>query len=462
MKRFFRIMSLAALGALLWTGAGTGAPAKAEGAAAQAGVQIKQFRYLDKELDRISLHTTEKPDGTRDGHLGVLLDAGEGTVIRSITMKTADASGKDTNHGIWKTWKSGSGDIGHLLAVVQDGKILNTTFQETLGKFKGVTQLELYASDNNGMKPGEYYYLELITDQGTVRSDVTPFAENDISYAPVAIREFRWLDLDSDRTGSAAFESDGRKDGRFQLKLSFAQPTEVLAVILRPTDKDGKEAYQGIWRTNRAGTGWLLGITQGETVITPEFKKDVKEPVGTFRGNVAFELYASNNGTIKNGQHYVVEVETSFGTVVSKPVPFGEPGARYVNKKAFAFKTISMKLDSAAAAVDEREVTLEAAPFTMVGRSMVPIRFIGEALGAKVGWDGEERRVTIGKDGIEIVLTIDRQEAYVNGKPHILDAPAVIRDSITFVPVRFVSESMKMKVFFDDGEIYITDAMERK
>ncbi|MFE5321177.1 copper amine oxidase N-terminal domain-containing protein [Paenibacillus sp. NPDC056579] len=431
-------------------------------AADPSGVQVKQFRFLDKELDRISLDKTSVPDGTRDGHLSLLLDAGDGVEIKTITMKTADASGKDTNHGIWKTWKAPTGDIGNLLAVVQDGKIRNTTFQQSLGTFKGVAQLELYASDNNGMKPGEYYYLEIATSKGTVKSNVTPYADNEVSYAPVAIREFSWQDLDSDRTGIAEFGPDERKDGHFRLKLSFAQKTDLLAVILRPTDKDGKEAYQGIWRTNRAGTGWLLGIMQGENVVTQGFKKDVKEPVGSFRGNVTFDLYANNNGSIKNGQYYTIEVETSFGTVISKPVQFGDPASNYFNDKAFGFKTIFLKLDSTTAAIDEQETTLEVAPFTLEGRTMVPIRFIGEALGAKVDWNGQERKVTLVKDDVKVELVIDRKDALVNGKPSELDAPAIIRDSITLVPVRFVSESMNMKVFFDEGEIVITDAKEQK
>ncbi|WP_248924524.1 copper amine oxidase N-terminal domain-containing protein [Paenibacillus hamazuiensis] len=327
------ILSAAVCSALLSASFVAGSPASAS---VQTGpvLQIEQFRFLDKELDRISLDKTSAPDGTRDGHFSLLLDAGDGFEIKTITMKTADANGKDTNHGIWKTWKAGTGDIGNLLAVVQDGKIINTGFQETLGTFKGVVQLELYASDNNSMKPGEYYYLEIATGGGTLRSFTTPFAENETSYAPVAIREFSWLDLDSDLTGISELVPDQRKDGHFRLKLSFAQKTEVLAVILRSTDKDGKDGYHGIWRTNRAGTGWLLGIMQGETAVNTGFKKDVKESVGSFRGNVTFDLYANNNGSIKNGEYYVVEVETSFGTVMSKPIQFGDPASNYVNDKA--------------------------------------------------------------------------------------------------------------------------------
>ncbi|MCZ8519780.1 MULTISPECIES: copper amine oxidase N-terminal domain-containing protein [Paenibacillus] len=428
---------------------------------AASPLQVQAFRYLDKESDRISLDKTSEPDGTRDGHLSLRIDAGEGTEIKSITLKTADSAGRDINHGQWKSWKAQAGEIGHLLAVVRDGKILNTTFQPTLGTFKGIAEFELYASDNNSMKPGEYYYVELETSKGTVKSEVTPFADSETSYAPVVIREFASVDLNQDKTGSAVFEADGGTDGHFKLKLHLAPKTEVLAMILRPTDKEGKEAYQGIWRTNRAGVGWLLGIAKGDTVVTPEFKKDVKEPLGTFSGPVAFDLYANNNGSIKNGQYYTVEIETTYGTVISKPIQFGNAASNYKDDTALDFRTIALTLDSRLAAVDEVEQTLEVAPFTLEGRTMVPIRFIGEALGAKVDWNASDRRVTLAKEGVLVELVIDGKNAKVNGEEVLLDAPAVIRDGITLVPVRFVSESMKMKVFFDNGEILITDALEQ-
>ncbi|SDC95797.1 Copper amine oxidase N-terminal domain-containing protein [Paenibacillus sp. UNCCL117] len=446
---------------LLMNSMSLGGGAFAADSASQGGVQIKEFVYLDKELDRISQVSASTPDGMRDGHLRLLMDAGEGLEIQSISLRTADSKGNETSQGIWKTWKAEAGDIGTLLAVVQDGKTINETFQEKLGKFQGIVEFELYASDNNGMKPGVYYYLEIMTSSGTIRTPIAPYAENETSYAPVAIREFSWLDLTSDRTGIAEFGEDGSTDGHFRLKLHFAQKTEVLAVILRATDEKGNEA-PGIWRTNRAGVGWLLGIAQGDKVITPGFKKDVKEPVGSFQGSGVFDLYANNNGSIKNGQHYVVEVETTYGTVISKPVKFGDPASNYVDTSPLGFRSIVLTLDKTAALVDEEPHTLDVAPFTLEGRTMVPIRFIGEALGAKVDWDSAKRLVTLTKGDTKVELVIEQKEAYVGGELVMLDTPAIIRDGFTLVPVRFVSEGLKMKVFYNDGEILITDAKVRE
>lgn len=81
------------------------------------------------------------------------------------------------------------------------------------------------------------------------------------------------------------------------------------------------------------------------------------------------------------------------------------------------------------------------------------LRVISESLGAKVDWNGDTREVTIDKDGSVIKLTIDSDKAEVNGEAQSLDAPAVIKESRTFVPIRFISENLGWKVDWD-GESY--------
>lgn len=141
----------------------------------------------------------------------------------------------------------------------------------------------------------------------------------------VAITEFALLEKKFDKTGSAEFKPDGTKDGHFQVHVNFPQKTVVNAIVLRSTDVFGKENYHGIWRTNRVGVGWLLGIVQGGKVITPAFRPSPKDPVGTFEGSVTFDLYANDNGDIEEGQYYVLEIETPDDTIYSQPVTFGEP-----------------------------------------------------------------------------------------------------------------------------------------
>jgi len=75
-------------------------------------------------------------------------------------------------------------------------------------------------------------------------------------------------------------------------------------------------------------------------------------------------------------------------------------------------------------------------------RTQVPIRFVGEALGADVSWDGNTKKVTITLKGRKVVLQIGNRNYEVNGQQKQMDTVALLKESRTFVPVRFVSEAL--------------------
>jgi len=82
-------------------------------------------------------------------------------------------------------------------------------------------------------------------------------------------------------------------------------------------------------------------------------------------------------------------------------------------------------------------------------RTMVPIRFISEALAADVKWNDKQRKVTITKENTEIILTIGQNTATVNGKNISLDTTPVIKGDRTFVPLRFIGEAFSASVEWD-------------
>jgi hypothetical protein len=113
-------------------------------------------------------------------------------------------------------------------------------------------------------------------------------------------------------------------------------------------------------------------------------------------------------------------------------------------------QVIELKLDSLSAKVNGKEHTLDAAPTLINGRTMVPLRFIGEALGAKVEWNGEDKSISMRFGDQTVGLKIDQSEATLNGQKVMMDVPAMIIGETTMVPVRFVSESLKQEVRFDN------------
>ena len=337
------------------------------------------------------------------------------------------------------------------------------------------------------------------------------FAFGETAPEGVKIKEFSLLDTASDVVGPADFTPEGKKDGHFRLQLGLDKKTTINAVVLRSTDDYGKDNYQGVWRTNRVTTGWLLGIVQDKTVTTgssteheriivnPGFRKDVKEPVGEFEGDLTFDLYASDNGTIKETQSYVLEIETPQGTVASKPIKYKKPTISEETPVPSPSPTSSPVsspnptpntttpapvpspspapapapepaggLNDVAIRVFFKGSELhfdEAQPTVKDGRTLVPFRQLFETLGFTVKWveEGAVRKAIGTKGGLSIELTIDSVNATVNGKTVSLDVPAQIIGGRTMVPLRFVSESSGYHVTFSSSgnlwSITIEDAV---
>jgi len=88
------------------------------------------------------------------------------------------------------------------------------------------------------------------------------------------------------------------------------------------------------------------------------------------------------------------------------------------------------------------------APVIVEGRTLVPLRAIFEALGAKVEWDGATKTVTATRGQDVIKLTIGDTKLYKNGVAHYeLDVPAqIMGEGFTMVPVRAISESFGCQV----------------
>ena len=92
--------------------------------------------------------------------------------------------------------------------------------------------------------------------------------------------------------------------------------------------------------------------------------------------------------------------------------------------------------------IDGDAKALDAAPIIRESRTMLPVRFVAEAFGATVGWDGTTSTATVKTADVEIKITIGAKVAIVNGETVTLDAPAFIENSRTYMPVLFVAEKL--------------------
>lgn len=85
------------------------------------------------------------------------------------------------------------------------------------------------------------------------------------------------------------------------------------------------------------------------------------------------------------------------------------------------------------------------------GRTQVPVRFIGERLGAEVTWDGAAQKAIFEKGEKKLVLYIGKKEYELNGKTLQMDTVALLQEGRTFVPARYVAEAFGATVRWDSA-----------
>ena len=123
-----------------------------------------------------------------------------------------------------------------------------------------------------------------------------------------------------------------------------------------------------------------------------------------------------------------------------------EPGKSFLT--AFCQKPTVVK-------INQKEIELTAKIQMVNDRSMYPFRECLETMGATVLWDATNQ-IAIGEyNGITVEFPIGKNEYYINGIRHEMDAAAYIDESIgrTYIPVRYAAEGLGFTVDWVEGDL---------
>ena len=127
-------------------------------------------------------------------------------------------------------------------------------------------------------------------------------------------------------------------------------------------------------------------------------------------------------------------------------------------------KLIKMKINDVNYSINGEGKKMDAKPFIKNDRTLVPLRFIVEAIGGEVNWDNDNRLVTVNSKGKTIELPIDSKTIKIDGNDVNIDQAAIIKGDRTFVPIRFIAENLDMVVNYinDTREIEISSFEDKK
>ena len=113
--------------------------------------------------------------------------------------------------------------------------------------------------------------------------------------------------------------------------------------------------------------------------------------------------------------------------------------------------------------LDMAPVNCPITPYIENGYTMVPIRALGESLGATIGWDSKNKVVTYSKGEVSLLVTIGTSTINTkDGKILSMPQPACLVNGTTMVPLRLFSEILGYDVAWDDNtrSVYISSPEE--
>lgn len=99
--------------------------------------------------------------------------------------------------------------------------------------------------------------------------------------------------------------------------------------------------------------------------------------------------------------------------------------------------------------VNDSYLSFDQPPLLVNGTTLIPFRPILEALGAQVHWEQATGKVIASRGATQIVLNTRENIASVNGEKVLLDVSARVVNGRTLVPVRFIAESLGAQVHWD-------------
>ena len=117
-----------------------------------------------------------------------------------------------------------------------------------------------------------------------------------------------------------------------------------------------------------------------------------------------------------------------------------EEGSYFVVEKE-SLTTISMQIGNNGVVLNNENKILDAAPLISQNRTMVPLRFIAEAFGANVSWAQDTKTVTIVIDGKVLTMRINQELEDFGAAP-------IISNGRTMVPIRYISEELGANVIW--------------
>lgn len=112
-------------------------------------------------------------------------------------------------------------------------------------------------------------------------------------------------------------------------------------------------------------------------------------------------------------------------------------------------QTVNLTTGQSTAQINGKDVTMAAPAQVVSGRTLVPLRFVGEAFGCDVQWINDTKTAVVTMEDQTIEVPIGQNYVMINGEKTDVEVPGQLINGSTYVPLRFIGENLGAKVDYD-------------
>lgn len=332
---------------------------------------------------------------------------------------------------------------------------------ETTAAVKGTKKLTAYLSTDPGQQDAAHQWIGLLIGT-TLNGSAAPadslyYSADGVTFSKLDEIEFTdavvhggtgnefvlWMKTDVDKTLTRYIAT--LADGSDAVKLTI-----TFTPYKSSSGSSSSSISYSISIADKTPDGGKISVSpksakKGDTVtitVTPDEGYVLDELIVTDKNDNELKLKDKGNGKFTfTMPASKVEIEATFKE---------EAPAITTNN------TIVLTIGSPVATVYGQTVVNDVAPIARNNRTLLPIRFIAEALGAQVEWNADLQKVTIRRADLLIELYLGQTTAYVNGQPVVLDVAAFAENNRTYLPLRFIAENLGATVLWDQPTQSVT------
>jgi len=118
--------------------------------------------------------------------------------------------------------------------------------------------------------------------------------------------------------------------------------------------------------------------------------------------------------------------------------------------------SVQLTIDKPEISVNGKVSVIDQAPVIVDGNTLVPVRFIVEALGGEVLWDNDERKAIVMKDNHLIDAWLGKKDLVMDGERVTAEVAPQLINERTMIPLRLLAEKMGWKVTWNNDTRSVT------